>query len=178
LLNWGWIKANWFKKKVNMGKVVLVLLALGLLFPARSYAQDNDQGPFRQAIEQMKSGNYDGAINIFNDMLKDEKYQQNPEVHFHLGLAYYNSGRYDQALEQFNLTQGYRGGKSMTYYFSGLIYEAKALQPGNQTQSRDLKQKALDSWQAFLRNADPDRKERIGVARKHIDTLKGALNEK
>ena len=126
----------------------------------------------------MKSGNYDGAINTFNGMLNDEKYQQNPSVHFHLGMAYYNSGRYDQALEQFKLTQGYNGGKSMSYYFCGLIYEAKALEPGNRSQSRDLKQKALDSWMSFLRNADPERKERIEVARKHIDTLKGDLNEK
>lgn len=161
-------------------KGIVLIISLVLLFPLALSGEDNDIGSVREAIRLSKNGDYQGAINIFNELLKKDDYMKNPAVHFHLGMAYYSSGKYDEALKEFIATASLDPTKNMPYYFTGLIFEAKALSEKDPQQVRALKTKALASWQDFLQFADHDKrdKSKIAIAEKHINLLKEELSEK
>ena len=161
-------------------KGIVLILSLLLLCAMVSFAEDSDSGSIREAIRLSKNGDYQGAITIFNELLKKDDYMKNPAIHFHLGLAYYSSGQYNEALKAFITTETLDQTKGLPYYFTGLIYEAKALSEKDPQQVRALKTKALASWQDFLRFADADKrdKNKIPVAEKHISLLKEELSEK
>ncbi|MDD5131272.1 MAG: tetratricopeptide repeat protein [bacterium] len=165
-------------KKTKIIKIVLIMCLL--LLPLALSGEDNDINSVREAIRLSKSGDYQGAIIIFSELLKKDDYMKNPAIHFHLGLAYYSSGRYDEALKEFITTETLDPTKGMPYYFTGLIYEAKALSEKDPQQVRALKTKALSSWQDFIKFADADKrdKSKIEIAEKHISLLKEELSEK
>lgn len=159
-------------------KGIWLMIVSLFLFTAASYSEDNDAGSIREAIRLSKNGDYQGAISIFNELLKKDNYMNNPEVHFHLGMAYYSSGKYNEALNEFITTENMDKTKYMPYYFTGLIYEAEALAEKDPLKVKELKNKALDSWNDFLKFADTDKKDKIKIAEKHISLLKEELSEK
>jgi len=59
-----------------------------------------------------------------------------------------------------------------------LIYEAQALNEADANRARDLRNKALQNWEEFVRTAEPDRADKIETAKKHISMIKEKINEK
>jgi tetratricopeptide (TPR) repeat protein len=159
-------------------KGIVLIIGLILLSPMISAGEDNNVGSIREAIRLSKNGDYQGAISIFNELLKKDDYMRNEAVHFHLGMAYYSSGKYNEALNEFITTANLDKTKYMPYYFTGLIYEAEALAEKDPLKVKELKNKALDSWNKFLTFADTDKKDKIKIAEKHISLLKEELSEK
>jgi tetratricopeptide (TPR) repeat protein len=159
--------------------IISVLVLFWFLMPGKTWAEDDDRDAIRSAIKMTNSGDYQGAIKIFTGLLqKGEEYVQKPELHFHLGIAYYNSGAYDRALAEFAATEKLNPNKSMVHYFSGLIYEAQALNETNASRAADLRNKALQNWEEFIRTAEPERADKVETAQKHISMIKEKINEK
>lgn len=164
-------------KKIIMGKLIIIGSLMLFLALANSYAENNDEGSIKEAIEMCNQGNYKGAIDIFAGLLQKNVNSGNANLHYNLGLAYYSSGIYDLALKEFAVTQKLDKSNYMTSYFMGLIYESKALKDKDANHAKILKTKALSAWAEFLDSADPVKTEKIAIAQKHIDTLKEELNE-
>lgn len=165
-----------FKRITKKG--ILLILSILLLLPVVLPAEDNDSGSIREAIRLSKNGDYQGAISIFNELLKKDDYMKNPAVHFHLGMAYYSSGKYNEALNEFTTTGNLDPTREMPYYFIGMIYEAKALAETDPLKAKELKNKAIVAWDNFLKYADADKKDKIKIAEKHLNLLKEELSEK
>ncbi len=165
-----------FKRSIKKG--ILLILSVLLLLPVVLPAEDNDAVSIREAIRLSKNGDYQGAITIFNELLKKDDYIKNPAVHFHLGLTYYSSGKYNEALNEFTTTVNLDPTKEMPYYFMGMIYEAKALAETDPLKDRELKNKAVIAWDNFLKYAAADKKDKIKIAEKHLNLLKEELSEK
>lgn len=142
-----------------------------------------------EAMELARGGRPDDAIREIRAMIAQHPETDNIEARLSIGLIYFKTGRYDNALAEFSSVVGLRQDSPMAYYFMGLIYEQKALGLPN-GEARDMKRKALDAWNNYLVTSEntppsaPERHRHIGVskadsiksAKKHIDVLREELD--
>ena len=73
-------------------------------------------------IELLKQVENEKAIDIFKNIL--EKDSRNPEVFRHLGLAYFNIGKYSEALDSWNRCLDLDPSHHQTWWNLGQLHES------------------------------------------------------
>jgi len=71
--------------KIKWFGALSVLMLFWLIMPGKAVADDDFRDSIHAAIKMSNSGDYQGAIRIFTGLLQKADYNQNPELHFHLG---------------------------------------------------------------------------------------------
>lgn len=141
-----------------------------------------------EAMDLARNGKPDDAIREIRAIIAQNPAADNIEARLSIGLIYFKTGQYDNALAEFSAVASLRHDNPMAYYFMGMIYEQKALGLPN-GDARAMKQKALDAWQNYLSTSEntppnaPERHRHIGVskadsiksAKKHIEVLREEL---
>ena len=176
------------KRIIGLSFVCILFLALPFIMQAKECCKDNPD--IKEAMEMSRNGRNEEAVTAINTII-----QQDPgsiQAHISLGLVYYKMKQYDNSLDEFSKTIALRKESPMAYYFTGLIYEEMAMAVSG-SEVKNLKRKALDSWQNYLeisersgqepseshRHIGITKKESILSAKKHIKVLKEELeNEK
>lgn len=75
----------------------------------------------KEARELEKCGDYEQAETKYNDLLKLDK--NNAEILFHLGMLYYNTKRYQQALDLLIKSSQLEPSKALQHFCIGLVFE-------------------------------------------------------
>lgn len=175
-----------------MRKILIRALILCAFFsvPALNIFADTDNPLLKDAMEMSRNGKHEEAIAAINKIILEDS--SNIQAHISLGLVYYKMKQYDNSLNEFSKTIDIKKESPMAYYFTGLIYEEKAMAVSG-AEAKNLKRKALDAWQNYLaisenstqetseshRHIGITKKESIQSAKKHIKVLKEELeNEK
>lgn len=168
----------------------MAFIAAALLFcavPAKAEPVDAAETEIRSAMKLAHEGKHGAATEIINRVLAGDP--DNRRAHLCLGVVYFKTKRYDPALEEFAKVVALKKNSLLPYYFSGLIYEAKALDAADGAAAKEMKKKALAAWNEYLSFAATaaaeapndvravKREEGMERARQHIAVLKEELNK-
>lgn len=174
------------------GRALLGMIAVAGALTLCGYAATARQDvSLKDAIQLGKAEKYAEAIEAAKQVIQQQKGAEKKQPHTFLGIMYFKTKQYDNALGEFMYTLTLDKNSPMAYYFLGLTYEAKAVECSDRNISRALKTKALDSWQNYLQCSRNSKKpvsshhRNLGIsieksresAEKHIQTLKEELTD-
>ena len=171
---------------------MLILLTLILFSGFTLYLYAETKGSkvlsFKEAMALAKEGKNDEAIAAVKRIVQENQDSDNGEAHIKLGLIYFKTHQYENALDEFGKVSALKPNSPMAYNFTGLIYEKIAITKTDKKESTDLKKKALDAWKNYLTYAQTDKKrpethKNIGIsiekcikrAEKHVELLNEEL---
>ena len=174
--------------KIKSISVMIFLLSLGALFSAQA-AHCKQPLTIKDAMELDKQGRHGDAVEAVKAVIAGSpKGEALQKAHFMLGLLYFRADSYNDALGEFSTSVEAKNSNPMAYYFMGMIYERKALATSKPDVAKDMKTKALLSWQNYLANADTSKgwtdehknigisiKESIKRAKNHVEILQEGL---
>jgi tetratricopeptide (TPR) repeat protein len=137
-----------------------------------SSAPERAQEQFQNAMKLMKPGNYELAINGFNQALNT--WPRLSEAHFERGNAYHNLGRDDEAIADFEQAVDLDPGWSRALVAIGSIYSARHdYQRAMDAYSRSIS--AKPSIEAYYQRGQTY--EALGEHQKAIEDFNRAIQE-
>jgi tetratricopeptide (TPR) repeat protein len=149
----------------------------------------------KEAMDLGRDGKYEQAIQKITDIINSNTQNIDGGTYGFLGIMYYKSKQYDNALNSFSKSIELDPNFPMPYYFLGQTYEKKAVNESDKNIKKDLYKKSLDAWKTFieLTKKPPkekpktcqsphkcvklDMKKKIKKAQKHIANLEEKINE-
>lgn len=90
---------------------IIVLLVAGFFGPSK----------LRQGRKHLEREEYTRALEVLTDALNEDP--DNPKIHRDLGIAYYKTGQYEQALVELNTAKEKREKDGEVIFYLGLTYE-------------------------------------------------------
>jgi tetratricopeptide (TPR) repeat protein len=170
---------------------ILIIMFLFCFVPLYAQAQQGKQSlTIRSAMKLDESGKHSEAVEALKNIISQNPEPKNMQAHLSLGLIHFREGEYYDALDNFSKSVAIKSDNPMAYYFMGMIYEKKALGTSNWAVAKEMKTKALQSWQNYITCVDskkvtPDAHRNIGItikegirrAKKHIEILKEGLRD-
>ena len=121
--------------------------------PLNLYSQDENgsEAALQGAMSLSNEGKFSEAIEKLQLIIKQQQDAQNSVIHEHLGFVYFKAKQYDNALNEFEQIIKINSDSTISYYYLGMIYEARAIKDTDPASSKEQKKKALRSWEEFLR---------------------------
>jgi tetratricopeptide (TPR) repeat protein len=116
-----------------------------------TFDKHNEDPAMREAMQLGKEGKYAEAIEAAKKVVMQKASPEKKQPHIFLGLMYFKTRQYDDALNEFSYTLTLDKNSPMAYYFLGLTYEAKAVESSDRTAVKLLKRKALESWENYTK---------------------------
>lgn len=131
----------------------LFVLLLSMSMPLNLYSQDENSSEtgLKDAMNLSNVGKFSEAIEKLQLLIKQQPDAQGLLAHEHLGFVYFKAKQYDNALNEFEQITRTNADSTISYYYLGLIYEARAIKNTDPGSSKEEKRKALRSWEEFLR---------------------------
>jgi tetratricopeptide (TPR) repeat protein len=173
-------------RKYVVGLIVLVFLSGALSLYVYANKNDKPVPTLKDAMALARQGKPAEAVEIIKQIINLGP--DNTQNHLSLGLVYFNSSQYDNALTEFTKTTDMNKNSPMAYYFMGLIFEKKALVETGAANAKDYKKKAIVAWQNYIgcdrsaikipeghKNIGISLKESIRRAKRHIEVLQEDL---
>ena len=167
------------------------MLLLSVLFLSPAQAEQGKQLlTLKQAMALDKANKFEEAVEALKQIIARDSSQDKAKAYFNLGLVYFRHGDYENALASgFLKSIELKKDKPSAYYFMGMIYEKKALSTPKVDMAKEMKIKALESWQSYLKYASDEKlmasdkhhnlgisvQESIKRSKNHVDMLKEGL---
>ena len=170
--------------------MLIVLLLSGLALMPASAEQGKAPMTLKQAMDLDRHDKSHEAIEAIKQIIAQDPSQDKSKAYFNLGLVYFRSGDFENALSGgFLKAVEIKKEIPSAYYFMGMIYEKKALSTPKADMARDMKARALESWKNYLKYAgdkkiiDGDKHHNIGIsiqesikrAKNHVEMLQEGL---
>lgn len=174
---------NMNKKKISV--LIMLLLSCSIVIPAQ--AGQGKLLTLKQAMELDKNNKFKESVEAIKQIIDQNSAQDKAKAYFSLGLVYFRNADYENALSGgFLKTVEIKKENPMAYYFMGMIYEKKALSTSKPDLEKDMKSKALEAWQNYLKyagdnpsyphnNIGVSPQESIKRAKNHVDMLQEGL---
>ncbi len=167
---------------------LMILISCLMSVPVRA-EQNKPLLTLRQAMDLDKHDKHDEAVAAIKRIIEQNPKQDMSQAYFCLGLVYFRNEHFSSALDGFLKSIELNKENPATYYFMGMIYEKKALGTSKPEIGRDMKVKALEAWQNYLKYADSKKtmpsnmhwslgitvKESIKRAKNHVEMLQEGL---
>jgi len=127
-------------KSGKFPRISALLLLFFFTFPLIGGCQDLNSG-----IEAYKKGEYDKAIGVLSDYLKNNP--EDVEAHYYLGNSYFKKDLFDQALQEYQEVLNRKPKHTEALYQLGLVYLKKGdLEQAKATFENGLKIKEEKGW--------------------------------
>ena len=141
------------KGLISISSIILLFILFGFILAETDEVKDN----FRKGIEHTNQGNYDQAIQIFTQVITDDKDYAN--AYLALGIVYINKKMELEAVELLEQAIKLDPSNKKTYFILARLYE-----------KLEDREKAIKTWEDFI-GLNPDERD-IERAEKHLKRLK------
>jgi len=170
--------------------VLIMLLMSGFILMPAVAEQSKPSMTLKQAMDLDKHNKFHEAVEAIKQIINQSPAQDNAKAYFSLGIVYFSNGEYENALDGgFLKSIELKKENPAAYYFMGMIYEKKALSTAKPDIAKEMKSKALESWQNYLKYAGNKKyipsgdhnnigitvQEGIKRAKNHIEMLQEGL---
>ena len=171
-------------------KIIIAAVFAVLLFQCITMAQQSKPLPtLKQAMEMDHKGKHADAVEAIKRIINEGPETKREHAYVDLGFVYFRDGDFDNALKGFSKAIELKKDNPLSYYFIGLIYEKKALSTSKPELIKEMKIKALEAWQEYLKYVTSPKiipseahkyigitvKEGIKRAKNHVEMLQEGL---